>query len=96
MQDMARALEVIRENAAHFHVKWDRYITCGFSAGGYIVCLWNTETHGFSTFGMPSPRAVFPVYPLVSWRLCMQDEDYVDFTASALGKNADIASFEVP
>ena len=69
MQDFARALNLIRENAGLFHVRSDRYITCGFSAGGYLVCLWNTKK-GYPAFGLPRPRAVFPVYPVVS----LQDE----------------------
>lgn len=42
MEDMARALFFIREHRDKFHVQGDSYITCGFSAGGYLVCLWNT------------------------------------------------------
>ena len=67
MEDFARALRLIRENAAKFRVQPDRYITCGFSAGGYLVCLWNTEK-GYPAFGLEKPRAVFPVYPVVSLR----------------------------
>ena len=67
MGDFARALKLIRENAQKFHVHPDRYITCGFSAGGYLVCLWNTEM-GFPAFSMPKPRAVFPIYPVTTLR----------------------------
>ncbi len=65
MQDFARALEIIRDNAGRFHVHADRYITCGFSAGGYLVCLWNTSL-GYPAHGLPKPQAVFPVYPVTS------------------------------
>ena len=37
----------------------------GFSAGGYLVCLWNTQK-GYPSFGLPKPQACFPVYPVVS------------------------------
>ena len=67
MQDFARALRLIRGDAARFHVRWDRYVTCGFSAGGYLVCLWNTGL-GYPAFGLPKPRAVFPIYPVTSLR----------------------------
>ncbi len=67
MEDMARALKLIRERAGDFGVEKDRYITCGFSAGGYLVCLWNTEM-GYPLHGLPKPRAVFPIYPVTSLR----------------------------
>ena len=65
MGDFARALGFIRENEARFHIKGDRYITCGFSAGGYLVCLRNTKM-GYAAYGLPKPRAVFPIYPVTS------------------------------
>lgn len=71
MGDFARALQLIREQEAFFHVHADRYITCGFSAGGTLVCLWNTEK-GYPAFGLPKPRAVFPVYPFVCMRFAAE------------------------
>ncbi len=65
MQDFARALRLIRENEEHFHLRGDRYMTCGFSAGGYLVCLWNTGK-GYSAFQLPKPQATFPIYPVVT------------------------------
>lgn len=73
MDDMARAMDVIRQNREEFHVDPDRYITCGFSAGGYIVCLWNTEV-GYPAFRLPKPQACFPIYPVTSYRLMDADE----------------------
>ena len=66
MADVARALTLIRENAAHFHVRWDNYVIGGFSAGGFITCLWCAGRNGYLRYGMPKPRAAFPVYPFVS------------------------------
>ncbi len=68
LEDFARALRLIREKESHFHVRADSYITCGFSAGGYLICLWNTEK-GYPFFDLPKPRASFPVYPFVSLKL---------------------------
>ena len=67
MDDFARALKLIRERQEHFHVNGDHYITCGFSAGGYLICLWNTAM-GYPAYGIPKPRASFPVYPVVTLR----------------------------
>ena len=65
MEDFARALRLIRENETKFHVQGGRYITCGFSAGGYLICLWNTGM-GYSAWQLPKPEASFPVYPVVT------------------------------
>ena len=73
MCDFARAITLIRDNADRFHVDWARYITCGFSAGGYLVCLWNVPEKGFAFHGLPKPQAVVPVYPSTSWKLMLQD-----------------------
>lgn len=74
MRDFARALRFIRENEARFHLKGDRYITCGFSAGGYLVCLWNTEM-GYAAYDLPKPQAIFPVYPVTSLKLNHGEEN---------------------
>ena len=65
LEDVARALRLIRDSAARFHVNADRYVTCGFSAGGYLVCLWNTKL-GYPAHGLPKPAACFPIYPVTS------------------------------
>lgn len=67
MEVFSRALRLIRENEKKFRVHGDRYITCGFSAGGYLVCLWNTPK-GYASFGLPKPEATFPIYSPVSLR----------------------------
>lgn len=72
MEDIARAMTIIREKKDIFHVNPDRYMTCGFSAGGYIVCLWNT-TAGYSAYGMARPEVCFPIYPATSYRLLNND-----------------------
>lgn len=67
LEDFARALRLIQKNEARFHVRADRYITCGFSAGGYLICLWNTRL-GYPAHGLPKPKASFPVYPVTTLR----------------------------
>ena len=73
MEDFAQALRFISKHEQTFSVHGDRYITCGFSAGGYLVCLWNVPEKGYAFFGLPRPEAVFPVYPVVSWKQCYRD-----------------------
>ena len=73
LEDFSRALQLIRNEALHFHVHPDLYITCAFSAGGYLISLWNTEK-GYPFFGLPKPRASFPVYPFISLKLDVSDD----------------------
>ena len=100
MEDFARAIRLIRERAAEFAVDWRRYIPCGFSAGGYLVCLWNVPEKGYALYGLPRPRAVFPVYPLTSWRLCLRDgERDGDSDGALFGMDMESAAdspYEIP
>jgi len=103
MSDIARAMDIIRDNKEVFKVKPDEYITCGFSAGGYITCLWNTEV-GYSKFGISKPMACFPIYPVTSYRLMDAEEwdegdDKDEFARSGLGVDMNTACnscFEIP
>ena len=65
MEDIARAVRLVGEREGQFHVHGDRCITCGFSAGGYLICLWNTE-RGYARYALPKPQASFPIYPVAS------------------------------
>ena len=103
MHDIARAMEIIRAHKDTFRADPDRYITCGFSAGGYLVCLWNTEA-GYPAFSIPKPQACFPVYPVTSYRLMDAEEwdegdDKDAFARSAVGctmQEACSSCFEIP
>ncbi|MCR5178037.1 MAG: alpha/beta hydrolase [Lachnospiraceae bacterium] len=102
MDDMARALEIIKTYRDTFHVDPDSYITCGFSAGGYNVCLWNTEK-GYRAYGLSKPQACFPIYPVTSYRI-MDEEDWDgtekdDIAMDSVGctiKEACDSCFEIP
>lgn len=85
--DYARALEVIRAHADQFNVRWDNYITTGFSAGGHLVSMWCTEDHGYPAYGMPKPKAVFPIYPVISWQLVLEKFPGDDMIDTVVGKD---------
>ena len=103
MGDVARALSLIRQRAAEFHVDPDRYITCGFSAGGYLVCLWNTEK-GYQAFDLPKPEACFPIYAVTSFRLRdagtwnkpFDKDDYARHMVGCTMREACESCFEIP
>lgn len=103
LEEMARAMERIKENKDTFHVNPENYITCGFSAGGYLVCLWNTEI-GYAKFNLPKPQACFPIYPVTSYRVMSEDDwddekEMDDFAIGSVGctmKEAINSCFEIP
>lgn len=100
LDDIARATEIIKMHHKEFHVDPEKYITCGFSAGGYIVCLWNTEI-GYSDHRVPKPQACFPVYPVTSYRIFCANEwkDKDRFARISVGCTMEEACdrcFEIP
>ena len=96
MDDMARAMEIIRARKDEFHVDPDRYMTCGFSAGGYLVCLWNTEK-GYRAFDLPKPAGCIPVYPVTSYRLrVVLEEEFIVHSLGCTLKEACSSCFEIP
>ncbi|MBQ6174199.1 MAG: alpha/beta hydrolase [Clostridia bacterium] len=68
MEDFARGIRLVRDSLRRGSANADRYITCGFSAGGYLVCLWNVTDRGYALHGLPGPQACFPIYPVVTWK----------------------------
>ena len=99
MEDFDRALRLIRTNAEKFNIHADRYITCGFSAGGYLICLWNTKK-GYLHFGLPKPQACFPVYPGTSMKIDEENEESDPDDAFALYgcsyEEASESEYEIP
>lgn len=85
MEDFARAFRFIREHEAKFGVKWDHYITNGYSAGGYLICLWATQQYGCHAFGLPKPQAMIPIYPFTSWALDVGEDNFRPSTIQELG-----------
>ena len=100
MEDFARAVRFAEEHAAALGLRWDKYIPCGFSAGGYLVCLWNVIEKGYGRFGLPKPQAVFPVYPLTSWKQSLENDAFEpDDNKTLFGcsiEEAAASAFEVP
>ena len=99
MEDFSRALDYIREHAKQFHVNYDRYITCGFSAGGYLICLWNTKK-GYLKYNQPKPQACFPIYPVTSIKFDsdeekMNPEEVMGLYGCTFEEAAD-SEFEIP
>ena len=78
LQDIQRAIQLVRENAADWNIDPEKVGVIGFSAGGHLVTMagefWQTHDE-LSKLGIECevslrPDFVIPVYPVVS----MQDE----------------------
>ncbi len=78
LQDIQRAIQLVRENAEEWDIDPNKVGVIGFSAGGHLVTMagefWQTHDE-ISALGIPCevslrPDFVIPVYPVVS----MQDD----------------------
>ena len=78
LQDIQRAIQIVRENANEYGINPSKVGVIGFSAGGHLVTMagefWQTHDEiaklGIQTNVSLRPDFVIPVYPVVS----MQDD----------------------
>ena len=66
LDDLAAAIRLILENREAFGIVNTEYIVNGYSAGGNLTALWGTEAFGWAHYGLPRPRALFPIYAPIS------------------------------
>lgn len=65
LDDLAACIRYVRTHGEEFDLgSPDRYVVCGFSAGGNMTALWGTDNHGYKVYGLPKPEAMFPIYPV--------------------------------
>lgn len=63
MQDLARAIEHIRDNADFYGVNPDDYVLVGFSAGGNLCGMFGTRKYGYEKYGLKKPTGLILGYP---------------------------------
>jgi len=92
LQDIQRAIQLLRENAEEYEINPDKIGVIGFSAGGHLVTMAGefAETHnelkklGIETNVSLRPDFCMPIYPVVT----MQDDIAHRWSRkSLLGKN---------
>lgn len=66
LNDLAASLRFIQANETLFGVNMENYIAGGFSAGGHLAAMWGTPHHGARSYGIPNPKLLMLVYPLIS------------------------------
>lgn len=86
LDDLAKAVRFIEDNAEEFNVEKGNYVVCGFSAGGNLTTLWGTENVGYKKYGLPKPKALFPIYPAIGGGL-FEEESRKKFAETMFGKN---------
>ena len=66
LDDLARALEYIIDNADEFNVDASDYALFGFSAGGNLAGLFASEDPGYAKYSLPAPTAIALAYPWIN------------------------------
>lgn len=73
LQDVQRAIQLVRENADKYHIDPDKLGVMGFSAGGHLAAMSGLffDTDVLSEFGIKPkvslrPDFIAPIYPVVS------------------------------
>lgn len=68
LRELARAVEILRENAEEWHINPEKIAVLGFSAGGHLAAslgaLWNDPDVGLSP--KCRPDALILCYPVIS------------------------------
>ncbi|MFT8394440.1 MAG: alpha/beta hydrolase [Liquorilactobacillus ghanensis] len=95
LDDLARAIREVLENADRLHLDRNNYSIWGSSAGGHLAACFGTETIGFKHYQLPKPTALILCYPVVT----MGEHAHKYSRAMILGKNpnseqADLLSVE--
>lgn len=73
LQDVQRAIQLVRENAVKYHIDPNKLGVMGFSAGGHLSAMSGLffDTDVLSEYGIKSdvslkPDFIAPIYPVVS------------------------------
>lgn len=84
LDDMARALKEILDNAEKWNVRTEGFSVWGSSAGGHLAACFGTESIGYVRYGLPKPAAMVLVYPVIT----MGRHTHKGSRNNLLGKNA--------
>ena len=73
LEDVAAALKCIYAHMDYFGLKTKEYIVNGYSAGASLTVQWGVQDHGYPYYGMPKPKALFPIYPVIESSVMVPD-----------------------
>lgn len=66
MDDLAQAVNYIRNNADQLGVATKGYSIWGFSAGGHLATSFGTDNMGAPKYDLPMPATIVAAYPLIT------------------------------
>ena len=66
IDDLAKAIGFITENADSFNVYTEDYMIVGYSAGGNLTGLFASEKLGYKKYELPKPGTVALIYPWIN------------------------------
>ena len=66
IEDLARAVKYITENADEFNVNTENYTIFGFSAGGNLAGLFASKDLGYAKYDLPAPATLSLAYPWIN------------------------------
>ena len=66
MDDLARGVREVLDNAEAWHVDPENYSVWGSSAGGHLAASFGTDNIGYKQYGLPKPGALVQSYPVIT------------------------------
>ena len=99
LDDLAAAIALVQARRREFGIATDDYVVLGFSAGANVSALWGTVSEGWAAHGLNRPKALFLMYPFVSFDTPVQAAGGKDFVRQMIGRTAteaDVARFDIP
>ena len=64
LEDLARAIRFVMDNADTFGVSTEDYALLGYSSGGQIAGVFGSAEKGWQKYGVPKPGALLLAYPI--------------------------------
>lgn len=84
LDDIARAVREILDNAEKWNVEAEGFSVWGSSAGGHLAACFGTDSVGYAHYGLPKPAAMVLVYPVIT----MGEHTHKGSRNNLLGKKA--------
>jgi acetyl esterase/lipase len=66
LEDLAKAVRYILDNADELNVEREGWSLWGSSAGGHLAASFGTESLGWKHYGLPAPGALVLIYPVIT------------------------------
>lgn len=85
MDDLARAVREISQQADTYNLDMENYSIWGASAGGHLAASFGTDNMGYSHYQLPRPGAIILAYPVITMNKALT---HIGSHDNLLGKDA--------